>query len=231
MSFFAETAWQTIIFKEMESMLLSESRPFPCLFGVSGFKANQLRFAFFDEMSPSALAQVLQDYLKEARNFGQNTSLVVFERPTTLQSIHQYGEKFWQLLKGVAQHDVSDWPAEIPTELEHRDWEFCFNGEPIFVVCNTPAHILRQSRRGSTFTLTFQPRWVFENILGTEKAAKAAFSVVTERLRPYDMVDKSPALGLYGDEMTREWKQYFLDDLNIEARCPFHQLTQTKENV
>lgn len=38
---FSDTAWQKIIFKELESMLLSDSRPFPCFFGVSGFKTNQ----------------------------------------------------------------------------------------------------------------------------------------------------------------------------------------------
>lgn len=163
-----------------------------------------------------------------AQGFGQNTSLVVFEKPTALLNLNEYKQKFWKLLKGIAQSDEANWPANIPQELEHRDWEFCFNGEPIFVVCNTPAHILRQSRRGSTFTLTFQPRWVFKNILGTEKAAQTAFSIVSERLRPYDMIDKSPVLGRYGDENTREWKQYFLDDFNLEPSCPFHTLTKSK---
>jgi FPC/CPF motif-containing protein YcgG len=212
----------------MEAMLLSESRPFPCLFGVSGFKSNQLRFAFFDELSPNALSSALKNYLECARDFGQNTSLVVFERPSTILNLIDYNEKFWSLLKNVVENDDSPWPENIPQELDSRDWEFCFNGEPIFVVCNTPAHVLRQSRRASTFTLTFQPRWVFENILATEKAAQAAFSIVSERLRPYDMVDKSPVLGRYGDVNTKEWKQYFLDDLNMEPRCPFHTLTKNK---
>ncbi len=57
--YYLDTAWQKIIFREMEAMLLSESRPFPCLFGVSGFKSNQLRFAFFDELSPNALSSAL----------------------------------------------------------------------------------------------------------------------------------------------------------------------------
>jgi len=30
--------------------------------------------------------------------------------------------------------------------------------------------------------LTFQPRWVFEKILGSEKAAEAAFAEVRKRL-------------------------------------------------
>ena len=72
--------------------------------------------------------------------------------------------------------DKNAWPAEIPEQVDHPMWEFSFAGEPIFVVCSTPAHVMRQSRRASTFMLTFQPRWVFEKILGTEKAASAAFA-------------------------------------------------------
>ena len=108
-------------------------------------------------------------------------------------------------------------------------WEFSFAGEPIFVVCSTPAHVMRQSRRCSAFTLTFQPRWVFEKILGTEKAASAAFAEVRKRLIPYDSTSPSPLLGRYGATDGREYQQYFLaDDNHTEAGCPFAKLAQNK---
>jgi FPC/CPF motif-containing protein YcgG len=108
-------------------------------------------------------------------------------------------------------------------------WEFSFAGEPIFVVCSTPAHVTRQSRRSSAFTLTFQPRWVFEKILGTEKAAEAAFAEVRKRLIPYDSTPPSPLLGRYGRRDGREYQQYFLYDENhAPPECPFHQLAKDK---
>jgi FPC/CPF motif-containing protein YcgG len=108
-------------------------------------------------------------------------------------------------------------------------WEFSFAGEPIFVVCSTPAHVMRQSRRSSAFMMTFQPRWVFDKILGTEKAAAAAFAKVRERLVPFDTTGPSPLLGHYGNPEGREYSQYFLyDDNQIPPECPFHRLAQSK---
>ncbi len=71
-------------------------------------------------------------------------------------------------------------------------WEFCFHGEPMFIVYKTPSHINRISRKSSTFMLTFQPRWVFSDLLYTEQKAKNAFSAVGKRLEPFDIITKSP---------------------------------------
>jgi hypothetical protein len=88
---------------------------------------------------------------------------------------------------------------------------------------------MRQSRRSSTFMLTFQPRWVFEKILGTEKAASAAFAEVRKRLIPYDSTSPSPLLGRYGNSDGREYQQYFLpDDNHAQTGCPFAKLAQNK---
>ena len=77
--------------------------------------------------------------------------------------------------------------------------------------------------------LTFQPRWVFEKILGTEKAAAAAFAEVRKRLIPYDSTGPSPLLGRYGNHEGREHQQYFLHDENDRALgCPFAKLAQHK---
>jgi FPC/CPF motif-containing protein YcgG len=140
-----------------------------------------------------------------------------------------YYRKFWLTLDQLARIDNSPWPADIPEQVDDPMWEFSFAGEPIFVVCSTPAHVMRQSRRSSAFMMTFQPRWVFDRILGTDKAAAAAFAEVRKRLVPFDTTSPSPLLGRYGEPEGREYKQYFLyDDNQGPPVCPFAHLAKTK---
>lgn len=226
LQFHGDGTWQRILYNEFAATLTSEARPFPCVFGVNGFRTNQLRFAFPDPLDATHLAPVLENYLANARSYGPNTSLIAFARPGQVAPIDAYRTRFWSVLNGLAALDGVSWPDEVPQELDHPHWEFCFAGEPIFVVCNTPAHVLRQSRRSTSFMLTFQPRWVFERILGSKKAAETAFAKVRDRLRPYDLLAPSPALGRYGDQQNREYQQYFIDDENEKPACPFARLGQ-----
>lgn len=226
---FAVSTWQSVMFAEFEAQMSSEARPFPCVFGVAGFRQDQLRYLFLDPYDVAVLGEQLAVFVSECRTFGPNTSLVVFTRPRPVQTLEAYHRKMWLTLDQLARLDKSAWPAEIPEEIDHPMWEFSFAGEAIFVVCSTPAHVTRQSRRCSAFMLTFQPRWVFEKILGTEKAAKAAFAQVRKRLIPFDSTSPSPLLGRYGDHDGREYQQYFLGDDNDAARtCPFAKLAQNK---
>lgn len=224
---FHKGSWENIIFQEFEATLTSKSRLFPCIFGVAGFQADQLRFGFSDQMNISDIAPMLADFVKNCRDFGQNTSLVVFSRHAPVQTIENYEAKFWKMLQDLSRVDKQPWPAEIPETLDTSRWEFCFAGEPIFVVCNTPAHIMRQSRRSSSFMVTFQPRWVFEEILGTTLKAKRSTSKVRSRLMQFDLLAPSPHLGSYGDPTNREYAQYFLHDENDQTKCPFHQMRTT----
>jgi FPC/CPF motif-containing protein YcgG len=221
---FAENSWQRLVFNEFASTLTSKSRPFPCVFGVAGFTASHLRFGFSEAMRAEDVAQALTAYLPECRRYGRNTSLVLFSRPGPAASLASYEKRFWALLRELSQKDEYNWSPHIPETLDHPLWEFCFNGEPIFVVCNTPAHVNRHSRRSSGFMLTFQPRWVFDDILGDPQIAANSTGKVRKRLAPYDIVPPSPALGAYGDPDNREWRQYFLGDDNRPATCPFHAL-------
>lgn len=224
LSDFEPQSWQSVVFNELASSLTSTARPFPCLFGVAGFKTDQLRFAFCEDMTGSTIAPILRDFLSRARSYGQNTSLVLFSKPSAVETIHAYEQQFWSLLRDIALHDVHQWPNDIPEQLDDPVWEFCFAGEPVFVVCNTPAHVLRQSRRTSTFTLTFQPRWVFDSILDTEENANKAFAKVRRRLEKFDMLPPAPVLGKYGDPDNREYQQYFLNETNELPQCPFASL-------
>ncbi|ANN76004.1 YqcI/YcgG family protein [Bordetella flabilis] len=222
---YAEGTWQAILFQELAASFNSDTRAFPCIFGVAGFRADQLRYLFLDEEDVEGLAVNLRRYVEEARSFGPNTSLVVFFRPRPLLPLEAYRAKFWAMLGRLSSLDEAEWPADIPAELDTPEWEFSFAGEPIFVVCNTPAHVQRQSRRSSSLMVTFQPRWVFDGILGTQKARDASVSKVRTRLEKYDMIPPSRDLGAYGDPANREYKQYFLgDDNRPTTGCPFHAM-------
>jgi FPC/CPF motif-containing protein YcgG len=222
---FDKPCWQRVIFDEFEATLTSTSRPFPCVFGVTGMKTDQLRYVFLDLITPEAVAPLLSDYLAAARGIGRMTSLVVFGRPGPVQGIEAYRDRFWQLLDGLERIDETPRPSDIPEALDTDHWEFCFAGEPIFVVCNSPAHVLRQSRRSTSYMVTFQPRWVFDGLMGTDDpAAQRALETVRRRLEDFDAIPPAPQLGHYGTPGNREYQQYFLDDTNATPRCPFHSL-------
>ena len=216
--------WKNVVFKEFESTLMNKSRPFPCLFGVAGFKKDQLRFAFSENMQAEDIAAPLEHFVENSRDYGANTSLVIFSKPCDVKSVQNYNSRFWLLLRELARLDRHAWPSNFPVEIDTPDWEFCFAGEPIFVVCNTPAHVQRQSRRSTAFMVTFQPRWVFENLLGTPKSAEIAFNNVRSRLLEFDLSAPSPHLGKYGQQDVREFRQYFLLENDMAASCPFHSL-------
>ncbi len=159
------------------------------------------------------------------RSLGRLTSFVAFFRPGPAdRPIGAYERDFWEVLQYLRDWDPAAWPREIPTDSEDPHWEFAFAGEPVFVVCNTPAHRLRRSRRSSGMLMTFQPRWVFEGLEGDSPRGRRARDVIRERLLSYDDVPPHAELGNYGAPGNREWAQYFLpDDAEaVPARCPLH---------
>src|SRR5258708_2981598 len=84
---FAVSTWQSVMFSEFEAQMSSESRPFPCVFGVAGYRQDQLRYLFLDQLDAEALGEQLAQFVAESRSYGPNTSLVVFSRPGTLPTI------------------------------------------------------------------------------------------------------------------------------------------------
>ncbi|MGP9819826.1 YqcI/YcgG family protein [Salinarimonas sp. NSM] len=222
---FAPDDWRRHAFVDFAQRMTASDLPFPCIYGVSAFAADELRFVFCEEMTADALTDALGAFVPRARSFGRHTSLVAFSRPCESLGVAQYRQRFWSLLAGIAARDRAPWPAGVPRELDDPDWEFCFAGEPLFVVCNTPDHRARRSRYSPALTLTFQPRWVFDGILGTDDQARRAFAAVRARLQRYDDTPVAAVLGRYGDPGNREFAQYFLDDgAGDDRRCPFHTL-------
>lgn len=203
-------------------MFENKVKPFPCIFGVAGFGFDQLRYCFSEDMAAADIAPALEHYVDSSRNYGANTSLVVFSKPGPVKDMLSYERQFWSLLAELTLLDKSPWPSEIPAKIDAPLWEFCFASESIFVVCNTPAHVTKQSRHMSSLTLTFQPRWVFEKIMADPRMAQKSSQSVRSRLSSYDLSPISPYLGFYGDPQNREYAQYFLRDDNSKTQCPFH---------
>ena len=226
---FGPEDWQYHVFHEFQSTLRDDHRPFPCVFGVAGLRGGHLRFGFSENMTAEEVAPMLREFAQKSRGYGKYTSLVVFAQPDRVRDIDAYREYFWEFLRDLATLDRSPWPEGYPDRIQEPGWEFCFAGEPMFVVCNTPAHVARQSRRASTFMLTIQPRWVFDGVLGTPLAAKQSIGQVRSRLERYDLMPPGPDLGLFGYPNNQEYRQYFLLDRNQPAKCPFHSLTPQEQ--
>nr|WP_204699540.1 YqcI/YcgG family protein [Geomicrobium sediminis] len=219
--------WAKDQFRRFCHDLLSEADPFPCVLGVQGLKMGELEFTFVpkSDQNYEKLAGELSNYARTSRTYGRNTSFVAFFEPDVgMDSLEQYEKRFWNVLNQLHDFDNQPWPNDIPKHPDDALWEFSFMGEPMFVVCNTPAHQKRKSRHANTFMITFQPRWVFEDINGSTKRGRHIQDIVRSHLYSYDDVLPHPSLKWYGEKGSHEWKQYFLYDHNepLEMKCPFH---------
>lgn len=228
--------WRQKVLSTFTADLLDGASPFPCTFGSAALQRGSLRFAFVedarDERSLLALRDSLASYMRTYRTLGRLTSFVAFFRPSAIERpLRSYEREFWGVLRFLHEHDPREWPPDIPADAEEPRWEFSFGGEPVFVVCNTPAHRRRRSRSSAGMLITFQPRWVFEGLEGDSPRGRAAREVIRRRLSAYDEVPAHASLGDYGDPGNREWRQYFLPDAEDKqpARCPFHASSGERE--
>lgn len=221
-----ETKWKVNSFLNFEKKLRNKKDRFPCIFASLGLDRNMLRFGFYEDISNSSIHNLKNDlykYLSISKEIGKFTSFVTFFNLNKDLTEYEYKSIFWDVLTSLRNMDDYNWPKNIPMDVNSPYWEFCFGQEPIFVVCNTPAHRKRKSRFEETFMITFQPRWVFDAIeLGSSKG-EAAKKSVRKLLSIYDSEPQYPFLGSYGDENNLEWKQYFIPDSNkdLPVNCPF----------
>jgi FPC/CPF motif-containing protein YcgG/quercetin dioxygenase-like cupin family protein len=223
-----ESPWASRAFSLFEQRMLSTERPFPCIFGVDATHRGTLSHSFIPagrERIP-ALSAALRDYSSRCRDLGARTSLVAFFEPDeSIETMDGYKREFWRLLNGVSAGDSEPWPAGIDTETESSEWEFSCFGMSFFVVANTPLHKSRSSRYFEYFTITFQPRFVFDNLNPDTPTGKNARKIIRARLADYDSVPAHPQLGGFGRPGNREWVQYFIGDDNVPVpdseKCPF----------
>lgn len=219
--------WKAEIFNEFFARMTDKEQDFPCIFGVEAVTRGTLRYAFIGdsaERQAAQLAHVLRDFTEICESLGKRTSLVCFFESWDAEPTHTaYWERFWRLLAEVSKLDEVPWPEGISQTLDDPKFEFTFNGQSMFVVVNTDLHENRMSRRMSRVAVTFQPRFVFEDIAEGTPRGDAARLLIRARLATYDKVPPPETLGNFGDADNREWTQYYLDDGNSEVptRCPF----------
>ncbi|KZO89519.1 hypothetical protein CALVIDRAFT_56922 [Calocera viscosa TUFC12733] len=232
---YGQGTWQRQAFDSYISVLLKEDDVFPCIYATKGLKSHDQLYVFInsDDLSDPThiriLANALQYYLPRARALGPNTSLVLLAKETTEpRSMSEYNDIFWKLLNGIAERDTVPWPSTIPRDIDNDRWCLCFGGEPFFAVIQTPAHEVRRSRYAKGLTIVFQPKWIFDILFKSEAKRAGALAKVRALLAKFDPIPVSPELKNYGDEGSREAKQYFLLDENIPASCPYRRLAAEK---
>ncbi len=222
--------WKQSAYTDFAAMIADEANTFPCIPARTGFLSNHLRYSFVgdprEEQSIKTLAQCLKEYDKHSQTFGKYTTLAIFlKTPNDMLNnldVEDYRNLFWSVLNNLTKFDDIDWPKEIPSDPAHNEWEFCFNGEPYFVSCATPAHKLRKSRNFSTLLMAFQPRWIFEEMNDSTAFGRKLKKLIRQRITEYDAIPAHPDLKWYGQEDSYEWKQYFLsDDNRSPSKCPF----------
>lgn len=116
-----------------------EGSPFPCFFGAESVRAGDPLYTVVDSMTdPDALrrlGETLLEYLEVWPDHSDRASLVTFFRPPSEPwTEREYHKALWHVLQFLHVHDPAPWPAEIPTDPDHPEWEFSFGGEPMFPV-------------------------------------------------------------------------------------------------
>ncbi|KAG0696449.1 YqcI/YcgG family-domain-containing protein [Suillus ampliporus] len=232
---FPEGTWQNRAYEDYKAVLLDEELVFPCTYATKGFKTDDQLYLFIDsdDLSDSrhicSLAKALSIYLPQARKLGPNTSLVLLAKQSdNPRSMEEYNTQFWELLNGLAKLDKKPWPSNTPRDIDTDRWCFCFGGEQFFTVIQTPAHRVRRTRYAQGLTVVFQPKWIFDILFSNDAKRAGALAKVRVLLAKYDPIAVSPELKNYGEEGSRESKQYFLLDENVPAPCPYDKLSASE---
>jgi FPC/CPF motif-containing protein YcgG len=214
--------WKAERYLSFHETMTDEAEPYPCYFAVDAHRDGDLRYLFSPsattEAGESVVADGLAEYLDGARAIADITALAIFFEPDDGDlSVADYREQVWELLSYLHRHDPEPWPEDVPSDPEDTEWEFCYAGEPMFVVARAPAYERRHSRHTPHgLEITVQPRWVFDGIGGDTEAGQRARRIIRARLADYDEVPRHPDIGDYGDPGVHEWEQYVLPDSNDE---------------
>ncbi|WP_106767026.1 YqcI/YcgG family protein [Paenibacillus faecalis] len=226
-------SWHMDAIQHWTAKMTDREFKFPCIPAVQGFALHQLRYGFVqytdDFDAAEQLAALLLNYGKQSRAIGPYTSLVIFiqneTEPQRKDGVEHYERLFWSLLSHTTALDRKPWPAHVPSDPSDHLWEYCYDGEPYFVYCGTPAHKIRRSRSFPYMVLAFTPRWVLERFNSVPERVDKVKRMIRRRLHAYDPVPPHPDLNVYGAKNNYEWRQYFLRDSGHSLlSCPFMRM-------
>jgi FPC/CPF motif-containing protein YcgG len=228
--------WQATRYRAFRETMTDESSPYPCYFAVEAQRDGYFRYVFADTPTDDSalmgLVDPLAEFLDSYESYGEYPSLVAFFAPPEGElPAEAYKRQFWSVLRFLQDHDPEPWPASVPTDPEHPKWQFCFEGEPVFIVGRAPFYEKRRSRYAPHgLEITVQPWGIFDGLTGLDDEGQEARTIIRERLAAYDDVEAHPDAGDFVDPRTREWKQYMLPETNEEsvARCPLSERTDVE---
>jgi hypothetical protein len=212
----------------LSSTLANSGQKFPCIYAIRAHRNNTLRFVFLSEpetdASITAFGRALCQYVKVCHSLAPHTAFLAFFGPERQEmTLEQHHGEFWRVLQRLHELDASPWPADIPTDPAEPLWEFCFGGEPMFVLGSGPVHIARRSRHSSLRSISFQPRFMFDELISTPVLLGRARRIIRGRVLDMDGFPIHPMIRMYHEDGNREWRQYVVPDDNspIEGACPF----------
>jgi FPC/CPF motif-containing protein YcgG len=221
--------WWHAAHDEFRRTLTEPVEKFPCIYAIRALQNNTLRYAFLpDSRSDKAiagLAEALAAYVDVCHSLQPFTAFIGFfepdERELTLDENHA---EFWRALQALHELDPSPWPKHIPIDPAEPLWEFCFAGESLFVLGSGPAHRARRSRYTPVRTISFQPRFMFDELIAKPMLLSRARTIIRRRVLAMDGFPVHPMIQMYHEDGNREWRQYVVpeDNLPIEGSCPFH---------
>jgi FPC/CPF motif-containing protein YcgG len=224
--------WARDIFTSFCATLSSNVSPFPCIYARRALNADALRYIFVDAQ-PTALrdlATALGQYATIAEDLAPYTAFLAFFPPDVpSMPLNVHHDRFWRVLQYLHDHDPGPWPSHIPTSAADQLWEFCFNCVPMFVLGSNPAHNARKSRHTATFTISFQPRFMFDTLISNRTLLERSRQLIRSRVLALDGFPVHPQIGMYFEAENREWRQYVVPEDNglISGNCPLAMTVAT----
>lgn len=150
--------WLVREYRAFRSRILD--RNYPCYFGTNTERRGELRYGYVEddvEHIPSLLREFLS--LSRLQPRVRHALALFFEPESVERPLSYYRQRFWEVLRFLRERDAKPWPGDRPSDPEDPKWEFCFDGEPMFVFASTPAYQARDSRNmGNSLVLLFQPQ-------------------------------------------------------------------------
>lgn len=217
--------WVPSEYNAFRSQVVAEG--FPCHFGTIAQNRGHLRYTYSNVGDWSTLPDSLAEFMELSRTNPQVRHALIgfFEPETGEKSFDYYQGRFWDVCNFLHENDTKPWPADVPSSTDDPLWEFCFDGEPLFLFSGFPAYKQRNSRRfGDGMMILYQPKRVFNGIEGATLGGIRAREFIRPRLQAWDGgMEMHPDFNILDEALAFRWKQYCASDNNTPAvgKCPF----------
>ncbi|KAF2718169.1 hypothetical protein K431DRAFT_297155 [Polychaeton citri CBS 116435] len=223
--------WQRQVYNDFVGALIAPAKTLSCIYGTKGYKTNELDFVFLDSDDLGSMrtarfgAKAILENHKILGSRGRNVSLVMLcPPPEYKRTVDEYHASFWLFLRRLRQLDAKPWPTKIPHDTSDVKWCMNFDDVDAFFAVLTPAHKQRLSRYAPTFTVVYQPRYIFDIVFKNERYRASATKMIRGLVDKYDKIPHSPDISDYALPGTTESRQYFLLDENVSSECPYESL-------